>query len=330
MSNLLTLEEAKTAVANGRPHLIAGDAALLRQLPKGPWIGGTTAYFIASSGGCIDREHLFITELGSPIESVLVRNYADGALGNIPIFYPNHGCSFVILPAGSRAHLLFARDCANYPGLLNQPLVGWNAGVHLDDVENGQPLVFDGATGESFENRAVVMHCTMSEKYDARIEIINPYKQGTGDTITFPESGFLVSDCFVNGKRFNFSDYLLERSIDTRWPLVADYAGALVNVSFQGLDLEAKRVRLYSPVFKDVEYRLAQPAHSIERIFQEELAAENVHPTFSCNCILNFLYADLEGKSTGTALGPVTFGEIAYIQLNQTLVYLTFEKASAV
>jgi hypothetical protein len=43
---------------------------------------------------------------------------------------------------------------------------------------------------------------------------------------------------------------------------------------------------------------------------------------FSCNCILNFLHSELAGKQTGAFTGPVTFGEVAYQLLNQTLVYL--------
>ena len=61
-------------------------------------------------------------------------------------------------------------------------------------------------------------------------------------------------------------------------------------------------------------------------MFGREFDARHAHPAFSCNCILNFLYANLEGMRTGEATGPFTFGEIAYIQLNQTLVYVTFEQ----
>ena len=43
---------------------------------------------------------------------------------------------------------------------------------------------------------------------------------------------------------------------------------------------------------------------------------------FSCNCVLNYLYSNLEGKKVGSFTGPMTFGEIAYVLLNQTLVYL--------
>lgn len=46
---------------------------------------------------------------------------------------------------------------------------------------------------------------------------------------------------------------------------------------------------------------------------------------FSCNCTLNFLYSELEGKRTGQLVGPVAFGEIAYQGLNQTLVYLQID-----
>ncbi len=44
---------------------------------------------------------------------------------------------------------------------------------------------------------------------------------------------------------------------------------------------------------------------------------------FSCNCILNFVYSNLEGLKTGQMVGPITFGEVAYQLVNQTLVYLT-------
>jgi hypothetical protein len=37
---------------------------------------------------------------------------------------------------------------------------------------------------------------------------------------------------------------------------------------------------------------------------------------------LNFQYGKLEGKDLGAFYGPVTFGEIAWQVINQTLVYL--------
>ena len=49
---------------------------------------------------------------------------------------------------------------------------------------------------------------------------------------------------------------------------------------------------------------------------------------FSCNCILNYLHSGLEGRKTGGIVGPITFGEIAYQLLNQTMVYVTVEDAA--
>jgi hypothetical protein len=46
---------------------------------------------------------------------------------------------------------------------------------------------------------------------------------------------------------------------------------------------------------------------------------------FSCNCILNFLYGGFEGKRINNFNGPITFGEIAYQLINQTLVYVLIE-----
>ena len=48
---------------------------------------------------------------------------------------------------------------------------------------------------------------------------------------------------------------------------------------------------------------------------------------FTCNCILNYVHSSLEGRRTGDVVGPMTFGEIAYQLLNQTLVYVTVSDA---
>ncbi len=326
MADLVSLQDASALIATGQPMLVAGDESLLAQLPKGHWIGGTTPYFMTRSGGVVERERLFVTLLGAPIESAVARIYQASELQSIIGDYPDRGCSFIILPSGSETHLRFDRECLSWPGLFNSPLVGWNAGVLLSEIADSRPKVFDGTTLQSFENAAAVLHATTNDAHAARIEIINPFQQGRGDTITFPHSGFAVTDCLVNGERRNLVDYIKQNGVDIRWPLVADYAGAQINVSFQGIDDAPKRVRLYAPVFEDVEYRLADPVANLAEFFGEEFDARKVKPAFSCNCILNFLYAELEGKRTGNATGPITFGEIAYMQLNQTLVYVTFDR----
>ena len=67
---------------------------------------------------------------------------------------------------------------------------------------------------------------------------------------------------------------------------------------------------------------LAQPIADYPAAYGKLIAAQGTVPTLSFNCILNYLNASLEGRTTTGFVGPVTFGEIAYILLNQTLVRL--------
>jgi hypothetical protein len=80
---------------------------------------------------------------------------------------------------------------------------------------------------------------------------------------------------------------------------VADYFGALVNISFQDIDKINKKVNLYAPVFKGVQYKLAAPIKDYVQSFTSQIKGlETESIVFSCNCILNYLYCDLEGKKT--------------------------------
>jgi hypothetical protein len=127
----------------------------------------------------------------------------------------------------------------------------------------------------------------------------------------------------VNGKEVVFADYLVENNIDTQLPLVADYNSVLINVSIKSVSEEIKTVDLYAPVFAGTEYRFARPVSNYPTSFTEHLQGlKDTKPIFSCNCILNYLYGELEGQSTPPFAGPVTFGEVAYQLLNQTLAYV--------
>ena len=110
----------------------------------------------------------------------------------------------------------------------------------------------------------------------------------------------------------NFAEYVTDKKIDTRLPLVANYSGAMINISFQSVDTNNKVVNFYAPVFKDIEYKLAAPVQDYVTSFLSQMPSNGKDEIlFSCNCILNFLYSELEGKTTGGITGPITFGEIA-------------------
>ncbi|NUN07131.1 MAG: hypothetical protein HUU57_15405 [Bdellovibrio sp.] len=309
--------------------MLAGDEHLLRQLPKGKWIGGTIPYFMSEVGGVLTHDQIQVTDLPEYIKDVRVKTYAEHRLEEIPKDYDVNGVSFVIIPAFTNVHQSFAKNCSSYKGIFDSPLIGWITGIDLKDVGAERPKVFNGTTGESFDSEALVMHVKLPANKVGKVNILNLFKQGNGDVIRFVNVGFEVKDCYVNGDKTNFAEYLARKKIDTQLPLVANYMGAMINVSFQSVDSGSKKVSLYAPVFPDVDYVIADPVENYENAFLAELKKSPMDPTFSCNCILNYLYANLEGKKTGHIVGPITFGEVAYMLLNQTMVYLTFEDRDA-
>ncbi len=318
---LKSVQEIQQDIQAGKNLFIAGDENLLKQLPQGNWVGGTIPYFMSQNGGVIDKTKVFATETPAVTTETSITWYSENDLPSVTKDSPENGFSFIIIPATSPAHISFAENAPNYEGNFMKNILGWISGVHLDDLGSISPKVFNGKTGESSDQKAIVMHCAIEEGRTASINIINLFKQGSGDLITFEKTGFSVTDCLVNGERQNFAEYLTSIKADTRLPLVANYSGAKVNVSFQSVNTDTKTVELYAPVFTGVEYRIAASVPNYVQEFTHALPA-NAHTDFSCNCILNFLYSELEGKVTPGMAGPVTFGEVAYQLLNQTLVYL--------
>ena len=327
MKTMMRADEAATLIRSGSRLLVSGDENLLRALPRGDWLGGTIPYFMSEDGGLCTHNRLQVTVLPESVSSVTTRFYDVDELERIPRDYRANGFSYIVIPAFSDAHSKFAQDCCTWPGVFDSPLVGWIAGIDLNDLGKVTPKVFDGQTGESSSSKAAVMHVDLPRHSYAKASIINLFRQEDGDTILFPAGGFNVKECLVNGKSRVFAEYLREHAIDSRLPLVANYSGAMVNVSFQKVDSESGKVALYAPVFPGIEYRIAAPVERYEAEFRKQLNGSHIDPVFSCNCILNYLYANLQGKKTGDLVGPMTFGEIAYMLLNQTLVYLTIETA---
>lgn len=322
---LISVESAAALIRSGIYLSIAGDEALLRKLPAGHWIGGTIPYFMGQEGGETTRERVFATEVPVIGGAPRIRFYDITNLDQVCVDGPDNGYSLIVIPAFSEAHSFFARNAPGFEDMFVKPLLGWISGIHLADLGSAAPMVVNGETLEFDAERAVAMHVPLPPERYARIDIINLFTQGDGDRIRFPQKGFSATDCTVNGVQQSFADYVTARKVDTRLPLVADYSGAMINVSIKGVDTGSKVVDFYAPVFDDIEYRFAAPVSDYVQTFNAQLPNNTETVGFACNCILNYLYSELEGKKVPTMLGPMTFGEIAYQLLNQTLVYLTIE-----
>jgi len=317
----MSLHETIKTIESGRRLVIAGDEKLLSGLPKGNWIGGTIPYFMSEDGGVITREKIYVHDFTNLSLGAIIKSYGVDDLAKINEDAPDRGFSIIIIPAASPAHMAYSQNAPNYPDFFMKPLLGWIAGIHLDDLGKISPKTFNGLTGNISDKDTVVIHCQVAEDKTPIVNIINLFQQGNGDTIKFEENGFSVKTCLINGKKLNFAEYIKNNNIDIRLPMVADYCGAMINVSFQGVRESDGVVDLYAPVFDGVEYKVAAPVDNYVDAFKKVLPSD-VSPVFSCNCILNFLYSELEGKYVEKMYGPITFGEIAYQLLNQTLVYL--------
>jgi hypothetical protein len=322
MNELITVQAAAELIRKGVPLSLAGPESALDQLPAGNWIGGTIPYFMVASGGVVVTEgRVFATDLSS-FGAVRIAAYGPDELAGIAGNASDNGFAVTILPAGGLCHTRFAADAANYEGAFLKPTVGWIAGVHLNDLGKATPKVYDGRTATKHEDRAVVAYVALPEDKLTMVEIVNLFEPDGGDVLHFPTTGFEVTDCEVNGETVNFASYVRQRGLDHgKLPLVGDFAGAHVNVSLQNVGDAGGKVALYAPVFPGVDYHFAKPVGDYAAAFRERLAKQDqAGAVMACNCILNFVFGELEGKAIGGLEGPVTFGEIAYQLLNQTVV----------
>ncbi|MEW6392173.1 MAG: hypothetical protein AB1542_17415 [Pseudomonadota bacterium] len=150
-------------------RLLFGGAVLL--------LGGVAANFITADGGVTDQAHVLVTDITDYAASVDIQVYDEASLPTLGDDYSDHGFSVIILPGMTAIHSAFARNVQGYAGVLNSPLIGWIAGVHLSEVGVRTPKSFAG-DGLTRDGEAVVMHVTLPQGLSAHLDIINLFKQG--------------------------------------------------------------------------------------------------------------------------------------------------------
>jgi len=317
----ISLEETKILISAGKLLHIAGDEKLLNQLPKGNWIGGTTPYFITDNGGITSDDKLFVNEIDFALDFKL-SEYDKNNIEEITKNAYDNGVTLLVMPYASDVAVKYSKEAPNSEELLLTPIVGWISGFNLET--GGTAKAYNGNFGIGYNDKAVALHVKLPDNKFASIGIINIFDYDEkSDKIEFFEDSLSVKKCLVNGKEVIFEKYLSENNIDTQLPLISDYNSVLVNVSIKSVSKDNNTVDLYAPVFAGREYRFASPVGDYHERFKRFLKEyENNKPFFSCNCILNYLYGNLEGKGTKPFAGPVTFGEVAYQLLNQTLVFV--------
>jgi hypothetical protein len=316
---LKTLEETVAMIKRGTLLHISASEGLLRKLPKGNWIGGSTEYFLVAGGGQVTGEKLDVLEMDYPAYKLAA--YDTNSVANIAKdAYPN-GFSILILPFDSAIHHEYAKNAANYQDIFLKSILGWVSGLNLS--ASGQtPIAVNGVTGQVYTDKAVALHIGLPEGKMALLNIINIFSPDEkSPVIRFTEEGFAARTILVGGKEVVLEEYIKQNNIDTQLPIIGDYSGTGINISIK--EIQDGVVQFYAPVFKDIEYRIAKRIDNYAEAFRARIdEVKDAAAAFSCNCILNFLYGQLEGKDLGAFYGPITFGEIAYQLVNQTLVYV--------
>lgn len=306
---LMQPDETAALIAAGRTLLVAGDEALLAELPRGRWIGGTAPPPLETQGR---TDQLVVTELPGTVSGVSIRSYDLDTLPRLADWAPENGFTVLVIPAFTPLHAAYAEGVFRFEGLFNRPLVGWIAGVAPDLVGHRPPKVFDGQTGASSNQFAIAAHVSLPPRLAPHVHIANPHQPGDGDPLGFSTAGFSTRQCLVGGRTVDLLDHMREHGIDPGRPLIADCFGTPVNVSIRAVDEATGTVHFWAPVFPNLRYRFAAPPPPG---MGPHLPA-GVRPAFACSCVMN---------ATPASAGPLAFGEIAYVLHNQTMVYLTID-----
>ncbi len=321
---LYKIEEVIQFIEQGKILSLAGDERVLSKLPKGNWIAGTIPYFMNVDKGMFNQKMIFVNELSSFEHNYKIKTYDDNTIDQLTKDSYSNGYTMLIIPPFTKIHEKFALKAQNMPDIYNNPVIGWIAGMDLNSSDKAGTL--NGREDQIYRDKAVAIHVKLPENKLARLEIVNIFSPGNNsDEIQFFSDGFTCSDCLINGEKRSLASFIKENNIDIKSPIISDYSGALINVSFKEVNVENNEVSFYAPVFKDKVYKFSNSIDNYIDRFEMTVPVINEPVEFSCNCILNYLYGNLENKRLKGFAGPITFGEIGYQLLNQTLTYLLIE-----
>lgn len=320
MKKLYTLEEVSRLIEQGRLLSLAGDERMLSKLPKGQWVAGSTPYFMDDQQGKFEQDAIYVDDFSDFAEEHKVIVYTPETIASITKDRFDNGFTFLVIPAFSRIHSDYALHAGDFENIYDSPVLGWVSGIDLDSED--KPTVYNGVTGESSSDFAIALHIQIPDGKMAQLEILNIHSQDpSSPVIEFEKDSFSARECLIDGKRQNFAQYISENDIDTKLPITCSYSGAVINVCVKEVNTNSGQVDFYAPVFEGRQYKFATPMANYAEEFTRQLPEKGRNMAFSCNCILNFLYGELEGKKAGFP-GPITFGEIGYRLLNQTMTYL--------
>ncbi len=327
-NKLYSKQEVIDFINNGRVMLLTGSDKALAGLPKGNWIGGTSPYFVDSIGK-LDEEKIFVDDFTLVAQNCKLAVYDEKNIQDIAKNGYKNGFVVVTLPIDSQVYYTFANNALSYDNMFDNPVVGYVASTKFEDYGKASAYTAIGKDGNLTNKLAAVLYVELPDYLSARAEIEN---FDTIDTkspkLVFPKTGFVQSDCTIDGKPGNIADFF-ENTIKPRLggytQMITSQNGALINRDIKIVDPKKGEVTFFSPVIAEDEYYLVDSSADYLSIFNSSLGSKR-NDVLSCfSCISYFFGGKFEGKSV-CKNGVYTFGEIGYQLLNKTIVTLEIDK----
>ncbi|MDR1601856.1 MAG: hypothetical protein LBS42_05455 [Tannerella sp.] len=311
IQGLFSTDEVARMIREGLYLILAGDAEALQQLPAGNWIAGATPCYLSSGVPHeIAKGQLYVNQLPEYVTGVEIKTYDADNLKHIFTEGPDNGFTMLLLPFASeilREYALHSFDYENF-GLV--PLVGWVAGKgNLWEVLKTD-IVMYGPDATAHLNKAVVMHVGLPAGKYAEVHIHSPFKIRPDVTVVFEESTVAPQDALINGERQNLREYMLRHDINFIHPLIVNLAGINICVTFI---YDTEQLTTMTALFKGVNYYFSELDTQVWEIPQDRI--------YALCCLYYVQNPDPERLCQMT--GPVTYGEIGYQMVTQSIVYLT-------
>lgn len=311
----------------GRPLILAGAEQDLACLPPGLWIGGTVAGFLAPGGPRPVAGEIFYADLSNIALRVEVRQFGARQLRGLTAHYPPNGFAVLLLPGRSRLLETVATKMLDWDGLYNAPLCGWVSGVALEELGHKQPKIFCGG-GTPRQDKAAVMYVTLPEGLFAELNIVAPFTQGEGPELRFPSGGYGGSGTgLLEGQRVNLARMIANGELDPALPLISDRDGALLTNAITASDTEAGTLCFLNPIDPALSYRFAEPIDDFPAAFAKAAQGVDLPGALLCSiCIANLPRLDASIRPLLPAFAPITFGQIGYTVLTQTISCLNLSR----
>ena len=315
---LCRLHDASEFLAGGAPCVVAGSAELLRRLPRGNWIGGTSTFAFTPEGGEELSDQVVLSTFPQQVRLAGIQRYGVGGLALLAEDSPREGFTVVIVPHGSPVHSVFAREATRGWPAGERNLFGWMSGIQRGR-HIGRPQVYFGPIAHCIEDEIVAMHFEVEPGWKAATRADSIYRGSPGEPILFPADGFSATHAIVGGQIVNFARYLSAGGMDIARPLASVHAGREILTCISSVDPEAGIVLFHAPVFRDVEYRfagkIADPVAATRKLIADPGPEKTV---ISCLCLLSYIEGGAEDFSGSFCDGPVTSGEIAPLPTTRT------------